>query len=121
MVRQVHHERNQRLTVRPEIRRTCPGCPSNYSVHSIAIYARHGELLRLTLASDQQYRVWILLAEIPETPVPAHCCMKTAGFIGIPALISWHCCVPHDRRFSADFALPLTVYSKADNAPHLTD
>jgi penicillin-binding protein 1C len=36
----------------------------NY-IYSTAIYARHGELLRLTLASDQQYRLWVPLAEIP--------------------------------------------------------
>ncbi|MEQ1486164.1 penicillin-binding protein 1C [Methyloglobulus sp.] len=40
---------------------------SNYSVFSTAIYARHGELLRLTLASDQQYRLWMPLTEIPKT------------------------------------------------------
>jgi penicillin-binding protein 1C len=39
---------------------------SGYCVYSTAIYARHGELLRLTLASDQQYRLWIPLAEIPK-------------------------------------------------------
>jgi penicillin-binding protein 1C len=33
--------------------------------YSTAIYARQGELLRLTLASDQQYRLWIPLADIP--------------------------------------------------------
>lgn len=38
---------------------------SNNYVYSTAIYARHGELLRLTLASDQQYRLWMPLAEIP--------------------------------------------------------
>ncbi|NOU21068.1 MAG: penicillin-binding protein 1C, partial [Methyloglobulus sp.] len=38
---------------------------SNYSVYSTAIYARHSELLRLTLAADQQYRLWVPLAEIP--------------------------------------------------------
>ena len=40
---------------------------STYSVYSTAIYARHGELLSLTLASDQQYRLWIPLVKIPET------------------------------------------------------
>ncbi len=34
---------------------------------STAIYAKHGELLRLTLASDQQYRIWLPLAQIPDT------------------------------------------------------
>lgn len=38
---------------------------SDYSAYSTAIYARHGELLRLTLASDQQYRLWVPLAKIP--------------------------------------------------------
>jgi penicillin-binding protein 1C len=32
---------------------------------SVALYARHGELLRLTLASDGQFRLWTPLAEIP--------------------------------------------------------
>ncbi len=39
---------------------------SNYYLYSTAIYARHGELLRLTLASDQQYRLWVPLTEIPK-------------------------------------------------------
>jgi penicillin-binding protein 1C len=34
--------------------------------NSTAIYARHGELLRLTLAKDQQYRLWTPLADIPD-------------------------------------------------------
>jgi penicillin-binding protein 1C len=34
--------------------------------HSTAVYARHGELLRLTLAADGQYRLWLPLREIPE-------------------------------------------------------
>ena len=34
--------------------------------NSTAINARHGELLRLTLAKDQQYRLWTPLAEIPD-------------------------------------------------------
>lgn len=33
--------------------------------NSTAIYARHGELLRLTLAKDQQYRIWVPLQKIP--------------------------------------------------------
>lgn len=33
--------------------------------NSTAIYARHGELLRLTLAKDQQYRIWMPLQQIP--------------------------------------------------------
>ena len=34
---------------------------------STALYARHGELLRLTLASDQQYRLWLPLVDIPKS------------------------------------------------------
>jgi penicillin-binding protein 1C len=40
---------------------------ADYYLFSTAIYARHGELLRLTLASDQQYRLWIPLAKIPKS------------------------------------------------------
>jgi penicillin-binding protein 1C len=39
---------------------------SSYYSSSTAIYARHGELLRLTLAKDQQYRLWTPLADIPK-------------------------------------------------------
>ncbi|MEI6708154.1 MAG: penicillin-binding protein 1C [Methylococcales bacterium] len=39
---------------------------SNYYTSSTAIYARRGELLRLTLAKDQQYRVWTDLEDIPK-------------------------------------------------------
>jgi penicillin-binding protein 1C len=37
---------------------------SSYAPQSTAVYADDGELLRLTLASDQQYRVWTPLAEV---------------------------------------------------------
>jgi penicillin-binding protein 1C len=40
---------------------------SSYYSSSTAIYAHRGELLRLTLAKDQQYRVWTALEDIPET------------------------------------------------------
>ena len=37
--------------------------------HSTAIYAQGGELLRLTLAADEQYRLWLPLAEMsPRLP-----------------------------------------------------
>lgn len=39
---------------------------SDYYPKSTAIYAGQGELLRLTLAADQQYRVWAPLQQIPE-------------------------------------------------------
>lgn len=40
---------------------------ADYYHFSTAIYAQHGELLRLTLALDQQYRLWVPLAEIPKS------------------------------------------------------
>ena len=39
---------------------------ATFYTNSTAINARHGELLRLTLAKDQQYRLWTPLAEIPD-------------------------------------------------------
>jgi penicillin-binding protein 1C len=39
---------------------------ASYYTSSTVVYARHGELLRLTLAKDQQYRVWTPLTEIPK-------------------------------------------------------
>ena len=39
---------------------------SSYYTSSTAVYARRGELLRLTLAKDQQYRVWTDLEDIPK-------------------------------------------------------
>ncbi|WP_245598817.1 penicillin-binding protein 1C [Methylomicrobium lacus] len=41
---------------------------SSHYPKSTAIYARHGELLRLTLASDGQFRLWTPLSQIP-TPL----------------------------------------------------
>jgi penicillin-binding protein 1C len=41
-----------------------PALSSHYP-KSTAIYARHGELLRLTLASDGQFRLWTPLNQIP--------------------------------------------------------
>jgi penicillin-binding protein 1C len=41
-----------------------PALSSHYP-KSTAIYARHGELLRLTLAGDGQFRLWTPLAQIP--------------------------------------------------------
>ena len=37
---------------------------SSYLPGSSAVYADDGELLRLTLASDDQYRLWTPLAEV---------------------------------------------------------
>ena len=39
---------------------------AGHYLYSTAIYARQGELLRLTLGADQQYRLWVPLAEMPE-------------------------------------------------------
>jgi penicillin-binding protein 1C len=45
--------------------RVLPHAPlSSYAPQSTAVYAEHGELLRLTLASDQQYRLWTPLSEV---------------------------------------------------------
>jgi penicillin-binding protein 1C len=45
--------------------RILPHAPlSTYAPQSTAVYAEHGELLRLTLASDQQYRLWTPLSEV---------------------------------------------------------
>lgn len=37
---------------------------SSYAPQSTAVYAEDGQLLRLTLASDQQYRLWTPLADV---------------------------------------------------------
>ena len=37
---------------------------STHAPQSVAVYDRHGSLLRLTLASDDRYRLWLPLAEI---------------------------------------------------------
>ncbi len=45
--------------------RLLPHAPlSSYAPPSTAVYAEDGELLRLTLASDQQYRLWTPLSEV---------------------------------------------------------
>jgi penicillin-binding protein 1C len=45
--------------------RILPHAPlSSYAPLSTAVYAEDGELLRLTLASDQQYRLWTPLSEV---------------------------------------------------------
>jgi penicillin-binding protein 1C len=52
--------------------RVLPHAPlSARASYSRAIHARGGELLRLTLADDQQYRVWTPLAEISPLSVQA--------------------------------------------------
>ncbi|MFA5983065.1 MAG: penicillin-binding protein 1C [Methylococcaceae bacterium] len=39
---------------------------ASYYSYSTAIYARQGKLLRLTTASDQQYRLWVPLSALPD-------------------------------------------------------
>jgi penicillin-binding protein 1C len=39
---------------------------SNFYPSSTAVYAQRGELLRLTLAADKQYRLWLPLQQMPE-------------------------------------------------------
>jgi penicillin-binding protein 1C len=52
--------------------RILPHAPlSSYAPLSVAVYAEDGELLRLTLASDQQYRLWTPLSEVSREFVEA--------------------------------------------------
>ncbi|MBL8245555.1 MAG: hypothetical protein JNL89_15260, partial [Rhodanobacteraceae bacterium] len=37
---------------------------SSHAPQSLAVQDRHGELLRLTLASDDRYRLWLPLEQI---------------------------------------------------------
>ena len=39
---------------------------SQFAPSSTAVYDDHGRLLRLTLASDERYRLWVPLAEMPQ-------------------------------------------------------
>jgi penicillin-binding protein 1C len=50
--------------------RLWPHAPlSQFAPSSTALYDDHGRLLRLTLASDERYRQWVPLAEMPPTLV----------------------------------------------------
>jgi hypothetical protein len=52
--------------------RTLPHPPlSSHAPQSVAVQDRHGKLLRLTLASDDRYRLWLPLAEISPRLVEA--------------------------------------------------
>ena len=60
------------LTLAVAILRLIPHTPlSEQFGSSRAVYARNGELLRLTLAPDEQYRVWVPLDHISPTLVDA--------------------------------------------------
>src|SRR5215469_11221381 len=52
-----------RLWPKPPLRDAIPS--------SVAVYDARGALLRLTLARDEQYRLWVPLAEIPPELVEA--------------------------------------------------
>ncbi|GMU42492.1 MAG: penicillin-binding protein 1C [Lysobacterales bacterium] len=53
---------------------------------SLAMYDRNGELLRLTLASDERYRLWLPLAEMPPRLVEAVLLHEDAWFRWHPGI-----------------------------------
>jgi penicillin-binding protein 1C len=57
----------------------------NQSGLSQAVYDREGHLLRLTLSSDEKYRLWVPLAEIPPAMIEATLAQEDGmrGFAGI--------------------------------------
>jgi penicillin-binding protein 1C len=61
--------------------RTLPHPPlSSHAPQSVAVQDRHGKLLRLTLASDDRYRLWLPLAEISPRLVEAVLLHEDAWF-----------------------------------------
>ena len=69
------------LTLCVIVLRALPHAPLSERIGSSrAVYARGGELLRLTLAPDEQYRVWVPLKDISPRWSKPCCCMKTAAF-----------------------------------------
>jgi penicillin-binding protein 1C len=62
---------------------------SDFYPKSTAIYARHGELLRLTLASDGQFRLWTPLADIPDHARAAALLYEDRWFYRHPGLNPW--------------------------------
>jgi penicillin-binding protein 1C len=85
--------------------RVLPHAPlSSYAPLSTAVYAENGELLRLTLASDQQYRVWTPLSEVSPEFVDALLLHEDRHF-------RWH--------FGVDpLALVRAVTRMAEGGPH---
>ncbi len=59
---------------------------SSYYPKSTAIYARNHELLRLTLAADQQFRLWVPLAQIPENLIKATLLYEDQWFYQHPGI-----------------------------------
>lgn len=85
--------------------RILPHAPlSSYAPLSTAVYAEDGELLRLTLASDQQYRVWTPMSEVSPEFVDALLLHEDRHFF---------------RHFGVDpVALVRAVKNMAGGAPH---
>jgi penicillin-binding protein 1C len=52
----------------------------NKAGFSQAVYDRDGHLLRLTLSSDEKYRLWVPLSEIPSTMIEATLLQEDAWF-----------------------------------------
>jgi penicillin-binding protein 1C len=65
-----------------------PALSSHYP-KSTAIYARHGELLRLTLASDGQFRLWTPLDQIPAQLRTAALLYEDRWFYRHPGVNPW--------------------------------
>jgi len=62
---------------------------SSHYPKSTAIYARHGELLRLTLASDGQFRLWTPLSQIPAPLRTAALLYEDRWFYRHPGFNPW--------------------------------
>lgn len=62
---------------------------SSYYPKSTVIYAQHGELLRLTLASDGQFRLWTPLSGIPANLRNAALLYEDRGFYLHPGVNPW--------------------------------
>lgn len=62
---------------------------SGHYPKSTAIYARHGELLRLTLASDGQFRLWTPLNQIPAPLRTAALLYEDRWFYRHPGVNPW--------------------------------
>src|ERR1700751_782243 len=58
----------------------------NKAGFSQAVYDRDGHLLRLTLSSDEKYRLWVPLSEIPSTMIEATLLQEDAWFRWHPAV-----------------------------------
>ena len=75
------------LTLAVAILRLIPHTPlSEQFGSSRAVYARNGELLRLTLAPDEQYRVWVPLDHISPTLVDAVLLYEDRSFYRHPGV-----------------------------------